>query len=85
MMIKMIAGVTRVLGKSQGYLGLPIRDEVMETQEAGAVPCMVSAWEPTPDEITHIAAGGTVYLRVLGVGHPPVLIWAEPPVEEAAQ
>lgn len=79
MMIKMIAGVTRVLGKAQGYLGLPIRDEPITDAEVGPIPSMVSAWEPTPEEIEHVAAGGTIYLRVLGVAHPPVMIWAEPP------
>jgi hypothetical protein len=79
MMIKMIAGMTRTLGKAQGYLGLPVRDETIMSPEVGNVPAMVSAWEPAPDEIAAIAAGGTVYLRVLGVAHPPVMIWAEPP------
>lgn len=81
MMIKRIAGCTRVLGKSQGYLGLPIRDEVMNDSVTGPqTPVMVTAWEPTPDELAVLNAGGTIYLRIVGTGHPPVMMWAEPPL-----
>lgn len=83
MMIKMIAGHTRVIGKSQGYLGLPIRDEKIAcTVNGDSTPCMTTAWEPTPDEIAAIVAGGTVYLRIIGTGHPPVMLWAEAPASE---
>ena len=82
MIIKHIDGATRVLGQSQGYLGLPVRDEVITCTVGGPdTPCMVTAWEPTPQELAAIAAGGTIYLRILGIGHPPVMIWAEPPKE----
>lgn len=84
MMIKHIDGATRVIGKSQGYLGLPLRDEQINCAVNGnATPAMVTAWEPTPDEIRAIINGGTIYLRVLGSQHPPVMIWAEPPAPEA--
>jgi len=71
---------TRVLGAPAGWtpdtsgpcLGLPIRDEMN-----GDVPCMVSAWEPTPAEVAAIMSGAKVYLRVLGVGHPPVMLMVE--------
>jgi NTP pyrophosphatase (non-canonical NTP hydrolase) len=74
-----IDGCTRVLGAPVGWtpetsgqcVGLPIRDEMN-----GDVPCMVSSWEPTPEELRAIAAGGKVYLRVLGAGHPPVMVFA---------
>lgn len=79
MITKMIAGATRVLGKAQGYLGLPIRDEPFEDTQTGTTPTMVSAWEPTPEEAAHIAAGGTIYVRIMGTRHPPIMIWAEPP------
>lgn len=74
-----IEGCTRVLGAPVGWtpetsgpcVGLPIRDDMN-----GDVPCTVSSWEPTPAELRAIAAGGKVYLRVLGAGHPPVMIYA---------
>ena len=75
MLIQMIQGATRVLGKSQGYLGLPIRDEVInDTVNGDGTPCMVTAWEPTPAELAALNAGAPVLLRVLGSQHPPVMI-----------
>lgn len=77
MIIGRIAGATRVLGQSQGYLGLPLRDEVIDLAIGGELkPCsrMVTAWEPTPDELTRLAAGAPVYLSVLGNVHPPVML-----------
>ncbi|GAB4071683.1 hypothetical protein GCM10028812_46270 [Ancylobacter sonchi] len=75
MIIKHIEGATRVLGKSQGYLGLPIRDEMIVcTVNGPETPSMVTAWEPTPDELARLNAGAPVLLRVLGDGHPPVMI-----------
>lgn len=73
MMIGRISGATRILGQSQGYLGLPIRDE-NEIVNGDHTPCMTTAWEPTPDELVRLNAGASVYLRVLGVAHPPVTI-----------
>lgn len=73
-----IDGCTRVLGAPKGWTpetsgpccGLPIRDE-----QNGDMPCMVSAWEPTPDELAAIAAGAKIMLRIVGVGHPPVCLY----------
>lgn len=73
MMIARISGATRVLGKSQGYLGLPLRDEVRNTTVDGpATHVMVTAWEPTPDELERIAKGAKIHLVVVGTRHPPV-------------
>ncbi len=74
MIIQRIDGTTRVLGKSQGYLGLPIRDDV---DPGSGQPCMLSSWEPTPEELEALNAGGKVTLRVLGSGHPPVMLYVE--------
>lgn len=47
MLIGTIEGVTRVIGKSQGYLGLPLSDEVMNcTVNGEGTPAMVTAWQP---------------------------------------
>ena len=53
MIPKAIEGATRRIGKSQGFLGLALRDMTLEDGQ----PVMCSAWEPTPDEIAKIAAG----------------------------
>ncbi len=74
-----ISGCTRALGAPPGWTpdtsgdccGLPIRDEMN-----GDMPCMTSAWEPTPAELAALNAGGKVYLRVVGTGHPPVMVYA---------
>ena len=74
MIIKMIEGATRIIGEAQGYLGLPLRDEEIHCSVNGLTPSMLTAWEPTPDEIARINAGALVLLRVLGTAHPPVMI-----------
>jgi hypothetical protein len=79
MIVARIEGCTRALGAppdwtpctSGSCCGLPIRDEMN-----GDVPCMVSAWEPTPAELEALNNGGKVYLRVVGHGHPPVMVYA---------
>lgn len=75
MQIGMVEGATRIIGKSQGYLGLPLRDELITCGVNGdQTPAMITAWFPTPDEISRIIAGAPVHLRVLGTAHPPVMI-----------
>lgn len=75
MQIGMISGHTRVLGKSQGYLGLPLRDVTIHSTVTGeGTPAMETAWFPTPDEIEAIIAGAPVILSVVGVSHPPVMM-----------
>lgn len=76
MIIKRIEGATRVLGQSQGYLGLPIRDEPIHCTVGGPeTPSMVTAWEPTPEEVAAIAYGAPIYLRIIGTAHPPVMLF----------
>lgn len=76
MQIGRISGCTRVLGKSQGYLGLPLRDVLLDDPVNGPdTPAMETAWFPTPTEIAAINAGAPVILRVLGHVHPPVMIY----------
>ncbi|NTG22034.1 hypothetical protein G6L00_16475 [Agrobacterium rhizogenes] len=83
MQIAMIEGATRIIGKSQGYLGLPLRDEVISCAVDGdGTPAMVTAWLPTPDELARLNAGASVHLRILGTVHPPVMVEVgEPPLE----
>jgi hypothetical protein len=75
--IARIKGATRVLGESQGFLGLPIRDEVIETSVGDTIeqmPSMVSEWEPTPQEYAAILAGAPIQIRLLGSQHPPIMV-----------
>lgn len=76
MQIGIIQGHTRTIGKSQGYLGLPLRDILINDSVNGeGFPAMETAWLPDPAEIAAIAAGAPIILRVLGSAHPPVMIY----------
>lgn len=70
MMNLAIEGTTRRIGKSQGYLGLCVRDFTY----GDGTPAMMTAWQPTPDEARRIAEGAPIYLTLLGSAHPPVLL-----------
>ncbi|MGD9613796.1 MAG: hypothetical protein AB7H90_01215 [Alphaproteobacteria bacterium] len=75
MLIGRIPGATRVLGQSQGYFGLPVRDELIhESVNGPGTPCMVTAWEPTPDELARLVRGAAVHVRILGNVHPPIIV-----------
>jgi hypothetical protein len=68
-------GTTRVLGKSQGYAGLPLRDETINCSVSGpGTPSMVTAWHPTPKELEALNAGAPVHVRILGTSHPPIMV-----------
>ena len=79
MQIGRITGATRVIGKSQGYMGLPLRDEIVHCSVNGAgTPSMVTAWLPTPAELAALASGAPVYVRILGTQHPPIMLTVGP-------
>jgi hypothetical protein len=76
MQIGVIKGYTRTIGKSQGYIGLPLRDVLVDDSVNGPdTPAMETAWIPDPGEIAAIVAGAPIILRILGTGHPPVMIY----------
>lgn len=78
MLVGRIQGFTRDLGRPEGWDeardglcgSLPIKDEPYE----GGLNQMISAWEPTPEELERLALGAPVLLRVVGVVHPPVMM-----------
>lgn len=79
MQIGHIEGTTRVIGKSQGYLGLPIRDVAINCSVNGEdTPAMVTAWHPTPDELEALMNGAPVYVQLLGKSHPPIMVGVGP-------
>lgn len=76
MEIGRIQGCTRVIGKSQAYYGLPLRDITLNDTVTGPdTPAMESAWFPSPDEIAALVAGAPIILRVVGPAHPPVQLY----------
>lgn len=79
MQIGTIEGATRIVGKSQGYLGLPLRDGVRECPVAGGtVPTITSAWLPTPAELAALNAGAAVHVTFDGVSPPPMMVLVGP-------
>lgn len=84
MMIRRISGATRVVGKSQGYLGLPVRDEVINERVTGeGTPTMTTAWEPDPAELGRLLAGACAHVEIVGKVHPPIMVGVgEPPAED---
>lgn len=79
MLIARIEGATRVIGKSQGYLGLPLRDEAIDCPVNGAeTPSMTTAWQPTPEELAALNQGAAVHVRILGRDHPPIMLGVGP-------
>lgn len=76
MEIGRIQGCTRVIGRSQGYHGLPLRDiRINDSVTGPETPAMESAWFPSVDEIAALLAGAPLILRVCGSGHPPVMLY----------
>lgn len=85
MEIGRIIGATRVLGKSQGYIGVPLKDEAKNLGELphllhvmgfnsvdGECPTMQVVFHPTPDEQARIAAGASIYMEIVGVAFQPM-------------
>jgi hypothetical protein len=76
MEIGRVEGFTRVLGRGQGYVPLPIKDirvnyVGLDGREV-SVPAMLTAWFPTPEEMQLLLQGAPIMLTILGNGHPPV-------------
>jgi hypothetical protein len=70
-----IEGATRVIGKSQGYHRLPVRDVAVKCSVNGEqTPAMVTAWHPTPSELEALRNGAPVYVQLLGQAHPPIMV-----------
>jgi hypothetical protein len=73
-----IPSATRVLGappdwneERDGFCGgLAIQDQ----PDHKGLNHMISAWEPTPEELERLAAGAPVLLWVVGHVHPPVMV-----------
>lgn len=83
MIIAHIEGATRICGKAQGYLGLPLRDELInDTVNGETTPAMVTAWTPTPEELAELNRGASVHVRILGSVPPPMMVLVGPAPEQ---
>lgn len=63
---------TVIAGKAQGYLGLAINYTTVEdTNFPGEqFAAMITAWQPTPDELTAMNAGAPIIVQIMGI--PPI-------------
>jgi len=83
MQIGRIEGTTRILGRQQGFAGLPIREHTVNEKTLGMTPAMTSAWHPPPAELAALNAGAAVHVSLLGAIHPPIIVDVGPiPREE---
>ncbi len=75
MIPKRISGATHRLGKPNDWDAEENGDcvHLLVRIEDG---CVCSAWEPTPDELAMLNAGGSVILSIVG-GQPPVMLSVE--------
>lgn len=81
MEIKRIEGATRTFGAPHDWdkeakgkcYGLPVRDVIQ-----GGTPFMISAWEPSPQELKALMAGETLKLWISGTVHPVVCLSVGP-------
>jgi hypothetical protein len=73
--------------KFEGANVLLTRPEDMTDEQCGALPALrdkdedglpflLTAWQPTPEEILAIQAGAPIYLKVCGMGMPPVSLFS---------
>jgi hypothetical protein len=77
MLIKVISGATNFLNKPKNWDGklnghcvvLPIRKETINNMQF-----LVSAWEPTPDELDLLNRGAAIQLYIGGNSHPVVAL-----------
>jgi len=84
MQVGAIERATRIVGKTQGYLGLPIRDETINCSVNGPnTPAMITAWLPTPAELAALNGGAAVHVRILGNVPPPIMVMVGPVPGEA--
>jgi hypothetical protein len=79
MQIGTINGFTRVLGEGQGYLGLPVRDELVNCSVGGEdTPSMVTMWIPTAENVAAIMCGAPIHVRLIVTQHPPIMVEVGP-------
>lgn len=72
-----IEGETRRIGEKQGYLGLSIKDDVINCRVNGPdTPVMITAWVPSEEELKTLNEGKPLFVMILGKQHPPIMVAA---------
>lgn len=75
---------TAVFGKPDGWkdedcYSLPVAQTVYENSDGSDVPCLVSCWELSEEEIAEIIRTKRMYLSITGGTMPPVSLMVENP------
>lgn len=68
-------------GNNKGTGDLPIARSYMEI-EGDKVPCAVSCWKLSPEELERVKETGQIWVAVMGVGMPPIMPMALHPFED---
>lgn len=68
-------------GNNPGTGDLPIARSLMDI-EGKPVPCIVSCWKLSPEELQRIQETGKVWVTIMGVSMPPIQPMAFHPFEE---
>ena len=71
MIIARIEGATRTCGKSQGFMGLPVRDEAITMEDGTPAFLLHTAWESTPEEIEMISKGAKIIVSIMHFNPTP--------------
>ncbi|MCJ8139583.1 hypothetical protein [Falsirhodobacter halotolerans] len=75
MEIGRIARSTRIIGESQGYAVLAVRDETFTCSVNGPdTPKMLTAWFPSPAELEALLNGAPIIVSIIGRDHPPIML-----------
>lgn len=72
--------------KPQGFTDEECSDlRVFKGTDPTNVPVIISAWQPSKEDIEAINAGKPIYLQIVGYGMPPVALYTENPFEAHEQ
>lgn len=75
---------TTVFGKPKDWkdedcYGLPVAQSFYLNSEQKKVPCLISCWQLTKEELEEIQRTGIVWLSITGEGMPPVSLQINTP------
>lgn len=78
-----IEGTTRVLGQSQGYGTLPVRDgKTIDPVSHYEIRSVSTAWVPSPEELAALNCGANIHVCLLSGGVQPPMQVSVGPVPE---
>jgi hypothetical protein len=67
-----------VAGESQGYVPLPVLHTAHHCEVVNRdVPCKVTAWLPTEEELRLINAGKPIFVSIESTVVHPMIVWVE--------